>query len=1033
LRGDALIVIFLTASLAGAADAAFVSIIADRAAPPPVRHGLAKVEEALRTRGVRVEETGEAKAAHGAEWIVTGRAAADAVKAMDAALPAAPESLLIRRGRWNGKPVVVAAGGDAVGLMYALLDIADRIGWAADSAHPLSEVRDGAEQPRVAERGVTIFTMQQAHFEGRLHDARYWERYFDNLARNRFNTFQVLFAYEMDGYMYPPYPYFFDIEGYPEVKVIGLAKEQQRRNLDDLNRLIRMAHERGLKVTIGIWDHIYRDLGSGLTPFYKTRPKTGLVEGVNDQNLVPFTRAALAQFVHKVQGIDRIMFLLHGESGLKTEEMPGFWASTFRMLRQEAPQIRYEARAKGVPDDIIEDGIGVGLNLRMNTKYWAEQVGLPYHPTHVQALNQFDRRHGYSDMLIYPHQYGLHWTLWTSGTPRVLLWADPAYARRFAATVHMAGTEGFDLMEPLATKMAGHPHDMKPFELLRPQHRYYDYEFERYWHFFQVFGRLTYNPETPAEVWDREFARRFGDAGTAVEEALHRSSGILPRAIAYCLPPNRFPTTRGWAERQRQEDLPAYAAAEPSDTQQFESFADAARRIVAGGETAKRTPLETAAWFARASADVLRLAAEAERRAGAQRGKEFESTLVDLRITANLALYHSRRIPAGLDYALYRQTHDVNALDDAIAAEKSASEAWERVVEAAGDFYNDDLMMGLADYDLSGHWRDELAKLKAGIAALEREREAFRPPTAREALRVEPASVPRSGVVSAPLASGSYTVTVAVDGAAGPMWVEANGADFTDTFTAGAGERGEKKLVTTVADGRLSVVFGAPANGRWRAGAVSVAPAGPAIAHVPVRRLAPGEDLVVRATVRGAESVRAVRVVYGSEASGFRAAALENTGPYRYGATILAARLGAGMEYYVEAEDNSGRRARWPESGRVRVAVTADREPPVVRHTPATAAEPGAPLAIAAEVEDASGVKWVRVRYRGLTQHQDYRTLEMLPSGRGREFRAEIPGAHIDRKFDFQYFIEAMDEAGNGRIYPDLETETPYVVVPVRR
>jgi hypothetical protein len=29
------------------------------------------------------------------------------------------------------------------------------------------------------------------------------------------------------------------------------------------------------------------------------------------------------------------------------------------------------------------------------------------------------------------------------------------------------------------------------------------------------------------------------------------------------------------------------------------------------------------------------------------------------------------------------------------------------------------------------------------------------------------------------------------------------------------------------------------------------------------------------------------------------------------------------------------------------------------------------------------------------------------------------------------YYIEAMDEHGNGRVYPDLEIETPYVVVKV--
>ena len=62
----------------------------------------------------------------------------------------------------------------------------------------------------------------------------------------------------------------------------------------------------------------------------------------------------------------------------------------------------------------------------------------------------------------------------------------------------------------LATKMLGEPHDEKPLEILNPAYRYYDYEFERYWHFYRLWGRLTYNPETPADVWEHEFSARFG-------------------------------------------------------------------------------------------------------------------------------------------------------------------------------------------------------------------------------------------------------------------------------------------------------------------------------------------------------------------------------------------------------------------------------------------------------------------------------------------------------------------------------------------
>jgi len=148
-------------------------------------------------------------------------------KSLGVAPPEGAESLLIRRGKWNGKTAWLVSGADDRGLMYALLDVADRVGWAADPNNPLGEVRDAAEKPYVAERGVSIFTMQQADFEARFFNEDYWARYFDMLARDRFDTFVLIFGYENAGYFAPAYPYFFDVEGFPEVRVVGLTKDSR--------------------------------------------------------------------------------------------------------------------------------------------------------------------------------------------------------------------------------------------------------------------------------------------------------------------------------------------------------------------------------------------------------------------------------------------------------------------------------------------------------------------------------------------------------------------------------------------------------------------------------------------------------------------------------------------------------------------------------------------------------------------------------------------------------------------------------------
>jgi len=934
-----------------AAAAPVVAVVTDERPGAPVRHGLDQATRALQTKGIVVRHASDADAAAGHPVIIAGLshgtgAAAVLLRKLRLDPPTGAESLLIRRVAERPHDVWLVTAPDDRGLLYALLDVADRIGWAADQSAPLSEVRDAREAPAVAERALSIYTMQRAAFESRFFDEKYWERYFDMLARNRYNSFVLIFGYENAGYFAPAYPYFVDVEGFPGVRVEAFTAADQRRYADALRRLIALAHARGLNVTLGLWDHIYRGgVQSGGMDVEPGRPAPGIVTGLTQEILMAYSRAALTTFVRTFPEIDAVQFRMHGESGLKKEEMHDFWKSIYEVMNTHAPRMRFDARAKDFPDSLIDLAVEMGVNIRICTKYWAEQMGLPFHPTHINRENQFDRRHGYADLLRYPKKYDMHWRLWSGGTTRVLLWGDPEYARRFAASSHLYDGRGYEVNEMLATKMASQPHDMAPFELLAPAHRYYDYEFERYWHYYQVLGRVGYNPDTPTEVWRREFDRRVGrEAAPHIERALHRASWILPMITAYNFPYNRFPMTRGWPEKQRREDLPEYAKADPSDTEQFLSMTEAARLWLQGEDSAKRWPQSSSRWFARVADEVMSQVADAERRRTPDHvNRELASTLVDLTILANLARYHSYRAEAGLAYALWEQSRDLNALDNAIARETQAVDAWERIVRGAGDMYATNLRMGLDRAALTGHWRDELDALRRGLEALRQQRHAYRPATAMD---------------------------------------------------------------------------------------------GPSIAHVPVRKLRPGEDLVLDATVTGPRAVARVHVAC-RIGERFSDTAFEPIGPSTYRARVPAARLDRHFTYIIHASDDAGRVTTWPKGeakpATQSVLVTDDEATPRVMHTPVTSAPAARPIRVHASVTDPSGVKWVRVRYRSVSQHEDYKTLEMRPTGVEHEYAAVVPPSDVNPRFDFMYFIEVMDIVGNGAIYPDLETAQPYVIVRLER
>jgi hypothetical protein len=820
-----------------------VALVVEGQPGPAARYGLERLERSLTSKGFTVSRP-QPGTPSSPDYVVVARTD-----------NGGPQSLSVRRAPYQGKTALVLTGGDARGLMYAALETAEAAA-ASTGDDPFGRVREISEQPYVAERGISMYTMQRAYFESRLYDEKYWERYFDLLAASRINNFVVIFGYENGGFMAPLYPYFFKVPEYPGVELVGITEGQMEKNTAAFKAMMRIAHERGIDVTAGIWDHIYRGgvQGGGIPGAAENAGKRvpGLVWGVTADNLPGYTKAALRHFLEVFPELDAIQFRMHDESGLKPAEMAGFWHDVFGFIKTARPDLRIDLRVKDLPDAVINDALDQGLKARVNTKYWMEQMGLPFFPTHVNVQNQHDRRHGYADLLHYPQRYRVQWQLWSGGTARLLLWGDPEYVRRFAASARLYDGNSFEVNEMLATRMLGEPHDEAPLPLLNAKYKYFDYEFERYWDFYRLWGRLSYNPQTPPEVWQREFDARFGPAaGVHVMKAVEAASRVLPRIVAAAYRYQYFPTTRGWAEMNHQDSLAKFATEENSDIQQFENPRDEARRLLAGGDTPMRRPQDTARWFAQTSSEIMSELGLAEKAIGSKPGNEFVSTSTDVKILAGLARYYAARLPAAVAYNVYKESGNPASLDEAIAGERQAVQAWREIVASAGEVYTDHLAFGPRAVGFRQHWKEELALLQQDFDALVTER-----------AKAEPKP----------------------------------GAKFTPALI-----------------------------------------------------------------------------------------------------------------------------------------VNPNPQPPVVDLQPAGTAEPGHDLKVRASVKAATGIKMLRLRYRHMSQYEDYETAEMSADGDNGQYAGTIPGAFVDPKWDLMYFVEVVGKDGAGRMYPDLEREMPYVIVPVKR
>jgi hypothetical protein len=63
----------------------------------------------------------------------------------------------------------------------------------------------------------------------------------------------------------------------------------------------------------------------------------------------------------------------------------------------------------------------------------------------------------------------------------------------------------------------------------------------------------------------------------------------------------------------------------------------------------------------------------------------------------------------------------------------------------------------------------------------------------------------------------------------------------------------------------------------------------------------------------------------------------------------------------------------------------------------------------------------------------EYKTIPMLSASEKDTYEAFVPADQINPKWDFMYFIKVMDNEQKGIIYPDLNKETPYIIVKLIR
>jgi len=662
-------------------------------------------------------------------------------------LPGAPEAMALARGKIEFRMVLLAAGSDARGLVYALLELVDRMNFAGDPVAMLKAVRPVSERPANAIRSIGRAFVTNIEDLPWFNDRNFWTAYLTMLAAQRFNRFNLAFGlgYDFttdirDCYFHFAYPFLLSVPGYA-VRAVPLPDAERDRNLEMLRFISDETAKRGLQFQLGLWTHAYRWTNSPQANY--------TIAGLTPDTQAPYCRDALRQLLIACPSISGITIRTHGESGVP-EGNTAIWKTIFDGIVDCGRTVRMDLHAKGLDQEIIDVALGTGLPVEVSPKFWAEHMGLPYMqgairpqempPPEARDTGFFARstgsrrftRYGYADLLKENRRYGVVHRIWP-GTQRMLLWGDPEMARAYGQISSFCSSNGVELLEPLyfkGRKGSGLPggRDAYADTTLKPVGG----DYEKYDYTYRVWGRSLYDPDTDPDGWQRSLRRQFGTGADSAGGALASASRILPLVTTAHCPsaanniywPEMY-TNMPMADVNRPDpysDTPSprrFGTVSPLDPEFFMGIDEFAGELLSDQSSGKCSPARVAQQLVTAAEEAMARLREAKSTAGIIRDAGFRRLEIDVTLQAGLGRFFAAKFRAGVLYAIYLQTGHRPALAAAVKAQHAARKAWAELAERAKAPYVSNITYGY-DYFQCGHWLDRLPALDADIADMEK-------------------------------------------------------------------------------------------------------------------------------------------------------------------------------------------------------------------------------------------------------------------------------------------------------------------------
>jgi hypothetical protein len=575
---------------------------------------------------------------------------------------------------------------DETGCMYGIQDIAEQL----RNYPKLIAIKEKTINPAFGFRAIKFNLPWSPYRPGPatdLHmetcrDLYFWESFLDMMVENRFNVISLWNTH--------PFPYMIRAHNYPQ------ATHLDDKELTDWQHfwkaLFSMAKDRGLETYIVNWNIV-------------VSPEFAEAYGADVHNdrselVKKYTRESVIQVINEYEDLTGL--------GVTLADWMGNWGEKGKMTPTER-------------EDWIEDTFVAGMKAANRPVKFIHRAVLAGDPMEMRRVIdnadlpdqtivevKFNWSHGHSTPRLSlthsndsgtimrgfwdpkPDNYFIAWMIRNEDF-FVLRWGNPDFIRKHISTNHheyvngyFIGSEGY-----IPAKDYSHADHL---------HKTWKYAYQKQWLFYQLWGRLTYNPNLPDQFFESSFDHKYGPGiGKIALKAMSLAS-IVPLKIAsfykgtwdFTLYSEGF--LAAWQTGYDDQVSPFISVNElirhKTLDQSYLCIEDFVHIQQSKKDISdnKITPLELAHEVELNCSAALKLV-KGLRKHTEVRDKAFISELDDIATWANLGLYFADKLRGGVALATFHQSKQTNEKEKAVNYLEKCVDHWLHIIRLTESRY----------------------------------------------------------------------------------------------------------------------------------------------------------------------------------------------------------------------------------------------------------------------------------------------------------------------------------------------------------